>query len=138
MPDSAYITDEMMPAFQGVVPAVLASCSAAGVPNVTYISQVYYVDREHVALSRQFFNKTVQNITENPVATVVLTCPITYNMYKMQMEFEHSQTEGEIFTNMRLQLEVIAGIQGKSDTFKLQAADIYKIRNIEQVYIAEQ
>jgi predicted pyridoxine 5'-phosphate oxidase superfamily flavin-nucleotide-binding protein len=134
MPVSNYITEEMMPAFQGVVPAVLASCSAQGVPNVTYISQVYYVDREHVALSRQFFNKTVRNITENPVVCIILTCPGTYNMYKMLLEFKQSMTEGEIFTSMRLQLEVIAGIQGKSDTFNLKAADIYKIRTIEYVY----
>jgi hypothetical protein len=137
MPNSAYISDELMPSFQGVVPAILASCSATGVPNVTYISQVYYIDREHVALSRQFFNKTVQNITGNPVARIILTCPLTYKMYKMQLEFLHSQTEGEIFANMHLQLQVIAGIQGKSDTFKLQAADIYKIRKIEQVYTAQ-
>jgi hypothetical protein len=134
MPVSYYITEEMMPAFQGVVPAVIASCSARGIPNVTYISQVYYIDPEHVALSRQFFNKTVRNITENPLVSIVLTCPITYNMYKMLLEFKESTTEGDIFTSMRLQLEVIAGIQGKSDTFELKAADIYKIRSIEYVY----
>ena|SRR5215210_1218074 len=134
MPATRHITDEMMPALEGVVPAVLASCSSSGIPNVTYISQVYYVDAGHVALSRQFFNKTVSNISENPVACVVLTCPLTYNMYKLRLQFKESKTAGEIFTGMRLQLEVIAGIQGKSDTFKLLAADIYEIISIERVY----
>lgn len=134
MLQAKHITDEMMPALEGVIPAVLASCSSAGIPNVTYISQVYYVDREHVALSRQFFNKTVSNISENPVTSVVLTCPLTYNMYKLRLQFKESKSEGEIFSGMRLQLEVIAGIQGKSDTFKLLAADIYEIISIERVY----
>jgi len=124
----------MMPAFDGVIPPVLASASASGIPNVTYISQVYYVDRQHVALSRQFFNKTIQNVTENPVARVVVTCPVSYNAYKLLLEFKESQTEGEVFTNMRIQLEVIAGMQGKQDTFRLLAADIYKITSIELVY----
>ncbi|MGB8191433.1 MAG: pyridoxamine 5'-phosphate oxidase family protein [Chitinophagaceae bacterium] len=128
------ITDDMMPALQGVIPAVIASASAQGVPNVTYISQVFYIDKEHVALSRQFFNKTIRNISENPFTCVVLTCPVTYNMYKIQLQFKESLTEGETFTSMRLQLEVIAGIQGKADTFKLQAADVYKVIAIERVY----
>ena len=46
-------------------------------PNVAYISQVYYVDERHVALSFQFFNKTRQNILANPRATAVLLHPQT-------------------------------------------------------------
>ncbi|HEY0680460.1 MAG TPA: pyridoxamine 5'-phosphate oxidase family protein, partial [Chitinophagaceae bacterium] len=124
------ITEEMMPSLQGVIPALIASCSAEGIPNVTYISQVFYVDQHHVALSRQFFNKTVRNVTENPVATVLVTCPINLFVYKLHLEFRESQTEGEVFTNMRLQLEVIAGMQGQSDNFKLMAADIYSVKGI--------
>ena len=131
---SKIITEEMMPAFQGVVPAVIASCSANGTPNVTYISQVYYVNEQHVALSRQFFNKTVRNIAENPVVQVVLTCPVTYFIYKLQLRFRESQNSGPVFDEMALQLEVIAGVQGKSGTFNLLAADIYEIVDINRIY----
>ncbi|OQP64246.1 hypothetical protein A3860_19915 [Niastella vici] len=130
---SKFITEEMMPAFEGVIPAVIASCSADGIPNVTYISQVYYVDEQHVAISRQFFNKTICNITENPMAQVILTCPVTYAIYKMLLRFRESQSLGPVFEEMTLQLEVIAGVQGKSGVFHLLAADIYEILEINQI-----
>ena len=125
----------MLSAFEGLVPATLASASASGIPNVTYISQVYYVDREHVALSRQFFNKTIKNVTENPFACVVVTSPVTPAIFKLKLQFVESQTEGDVYTNMKLQLDVIAGMQGKSNVFNLQAADIYKVISIERIYI---
>src|SRR5688572_17594402 len=115
------ITEEMLPSMQGVVPSVLSSASADGIPNVTYISQVYYVDENHVALSRQFFNKTIRNVSENPSVCVVLTCPVTYTIYKLRLRFKESQTSGETFDSMVLQLQVIAGHQGKADTFALLA-----------------
>jgi len=128
------ILQEMMPAFEGVIPAVIATASADGIPNVTYITQVYYVDEKHLALSRQFFNKTVRNFAENPTLRVILTCPVTYNIYKVLLRFVESQPEGELFDKMKLQLEIIAGIQGMSDVFNLQAADVFKIENIERIY----
>ena len=129
-----HITEEMMPAFQGVVPAVIASASAAGVPNATYISQVYYVDDRHVALSRQFFNKTVRNLAENPMVRVALTCPITYSIFNLLLRFTGSEQSGQIFEEMSTQLEAIAGIQGKSDVFNLLSADIFEVVEIERIY----
>jgi len=130
---SKFITEEMMPALQGVIPAVIGTCSADGIPNVTYISQVYYVNEQQVALSRQFFNKTVRNIAENPVVQVVLTCPVTYFIYKLLLQFRESQNSGPVFDEMALQLEVIAGVQGKHGTFHLVAADIYDILDINRI-----
>ena len=63
---------EIRPVLDNGIPAVMVTCSAGGKPNTTVISQVYYVDETHVALSFQFFNKTIQNVRENPRAHVTV------------------------------------------------------------------
>ena len=49
------ITEEHFPALQGMFPSWITTCSAAGEPNTSVISQIWYVDADHVALSNQFF-----------------------------------------------------------------------------------
>ena len=56
------LPDEIKPAMQGVIPSHVVTCSRDGTPNASAISQVYYVDPDHVALSHQFFNKTKRNL----------------------------------------------------------------------------
>jgi adenylate cyclase len=113
--------------FQGVVPAVLATCSADGEPNVTYLSQVYWVDRRHVAVSRQFFNKTVRNITENPYASIQLYEPVTFEAYELDVRFISSETTGELFETLAVRIEAIASLTGMKGIFKLIGADLYEV-----------
>ena len=54
-------------AMNGMYPSTFSTCSKEGIPNTTVISQVWYVDEEHIALSFQFFSKTRRNISENPL-----------------------------------------------------------------------
>jgi hypothetical protein len=127
------INPEMLPSLQGVIPSIIGTCSASGIPNVTYISQVYYVDESHVALSYQFFNKTIRNIRENPILCVYVTCPVTYVLYKCMLRFVESQSSGEIFDEMSLQLEAIASAHRKTGVLRLQAADIYEVLSVEKI-----
>jgi hypothetical protein len=125
--------EDIMPALQGVIPAIVATSSLDHVPNVTYISQIYYVDQSHVALSYQFFNKTIKNVRENPMLVAILTCPVHYDLYKLTLRYKESQTSGEIFDNMSMQLDALAIVQKKEHIFKLRAADIYEVVSIVNV-----
>ena len=102
------ITDKHMPALQGMFPSWITSCSSDGEPNTTVISQIWYVDENHVALSFQFFNKTKKNISENPYAYATISDPSTLKQYNLELKFDHEETEGELFDEMDMKLQAIA------------------------------
>ena len=127
------LPDEIRPVLDNGIPSVMVTCSADGIPNVTVISQVYYVDETHVALSFQFFNKTIRNVRENPRAYVCLSDLTGLANWILQLEFQRSETEGPIFEAMDMQIEAIASATGMSGIFKLRAADIYRVLSVEQL-----
>lgn len=124
----------MVPAMQGVVPAVMATVSDAGIPNVTYISQVFYVDDNHVAISVQYMNKSWKNITENPNITVILSHPVSIKMWEMNLVFKEARYDGPVFDDMDMQLTAIASMFGMTDRFKLKAVLICQIKDINVLY----
>jgi hypothetical protein len=123
--------EAMAPAFQGLIPATLYTCSAEGIPNVAYLSHVDYVDPTHVALSFQFFNKSRRNIAENPRAMVLVIDPDTGQGWRLQLRFVRSETSGPVFERMALRIEAIASYSGLKGIFKLLAADIYEVLAVD-------
>jgi uncharacterized protein len=126
----ATLPDEILPAMQGVLPSHVVTCSAGGEPNASVISQVYYVDSEHVALSHQFFNKTMRNVRENRYALVYVSHPETFVTWDLELEYAHSETEGPIFDKMDMQIEAIASMTGMKGIFKLRSADIFRVLSV--------
>ncbi len=126
------LPDEIKASMEGVVPSSIVTCSLAGVPNVTEISQIYYVDEGHVALSHQFFNKTRRNIRENPYVTACLRDPATWQEWVLELQYDHSETEGPMFDEMDLKIEAIASMSGMEGIFKLHAADVYKVTSVRK------
>ena len=124
---------EIRPVLDNGMPALMATCSGDGTPNATIISKVYYVDETHVALSFQFFNKTIRNVRENPRAWVGVSDLIGLADWALDLEFERSETEGPIFDAMDMQIEAIASATGMSGIFKLRAADIYRVVSAEKL-----
>jgi hypothetical protein len=124
---------EIRPVLDNGMPALMATCSGDGTPNATIISKVYYVDETHVALSFQFFNKTIRNVRENPRAWVGVSDLIGLADWSLDLEFERSETEGPIFDAMDMQIEAIASATGMSGIFKLRAADIYRVVSVEKL-----
>jgi hypothetical protein len=114
-------------AFEGVLPSPISTCSKEGVPNTTYLSIVHLVDESHVALSVQFFNKTRRNILENPRAQVIVVTPETTDQYRMELEFERTETAGALFERVRVRLDAIASQSGMQDVFRLRGIDVYRV-----------
>jgi putative methionine-R-sulfoxide reductase with GAF domain len=119
--------------FEGAIPSVLATCGADGVPNVAYLSQVFYADERHVALSFQFFNKTRQNILANPRATALVLHPHTAGCYRLHLRYLRTETSGPLFEGMRAQLAGIASHTGMQDVFRLLGSDVYEVEQLEQL-----
>lgn len=126
------LPDSIRAVMDSGVPAEIVSCSADGIPNTTILSQVYYVNDRHVALSFQFFNKTVKNVRENPFACVLLNDVENYNAWILQLRYDHSETEGPLFETMDVQIEAIASATGMSGVFKLKAADVYEVLSVRR------
>jgi hypothetical protein len=129
----ARLPAEIRPALDNGIPALMVTCSGAGIPNTTVVSQVYYVDETHAALSFQFFSKTIRNVRENPRACVCVTDVVGRAHWMLQLEFERSETEGPIFEAMDMQIEAIASATGMSGIFKLRAADVYRVVSVEKL-----
>ena len=125
--------DSIRACLEGIVPSLVATCAADGVPNLTYVSHVHYVDRKHVALSFQFFNKTRANILANPHATVFLVDPHTAGRYVLHVRYLHTEAEGALFERMKAYLAGIASHTGMAGVFKLQGADVYEVLEIEHL-----
>ncbi len=125
--------DHLRACCQGVVPPVVATADADGVPNVTYLSCAYVVDEHRLALSNQFFSKTSRNIAENPFASVLLIDPRTYDEFRVTLEYERTDRHGPAFEALRRDVDAVAALEGMQDVFKLRSADIYRVVRIEQV-----
>lgn len=129
---AARLPDEIRAVLDNGIPALMVTCSADGIPNTTVISQVYYVDETHVALSFQFFNKTIRNVRENPRAHVTVQDIPGFALWTLELRFDHSETDGPVFEAMDMQIEAIASATGMSGIFKLRAADIYDVLSVER------
>lgn len=119
--------------FEGIVPAILATCDAEGKPNVSMISQVHFVDCDKIALSYQFFNKTRRNLLETRIATVMVTDPVTVAQYRLELDYVETQEAGPLFETMKAKLAGIASHAGMQDVFKLRGADVFRVRSLSVV-----
>ena len=118
---------------EGAVPSVVATCAADGTPNASLISQVHYVDEDHVALSYQFFSKTRENVQTHPRATVQLVDPVTGTMYRLALQYLRTERDGPVFESMKAKLAGIASQVGMTGVFRLLGADLYRVLSIERL-----
>lgn len=124
-----------MPCLHGALPSALATVDENGTPNVSYISQVFYVDENHVALSNQFFNKSMRNLKKTGIGTVNVIRPDNIKSWYLQLKYTETQDAGDLFDTMSMQLDAIASMMGMEDVFKLQAAEIFEVIAVEEANI---
>jgi adenylate cyclase len=127
----------IQPAFEGLVPATIASCSADGTPNVSYLSIVRRIDSERVAVTNQFFSKTTRNVRQNPHVVVRVVHPQDLSQYDLYAQFLHSESSGEIFEDVRVQLDAIAAQTGMAGTFRLRSVDVLRVDRCAQVGVSQ-
>jgi adenylate cyclase len=125
--------EELLPCFQGVIPPFLATCGRDGGPNVTYVSQLFFVDSQHLALSCQFFNKTRRNLAENPHVVVIVTDPRNFDTYRFHLRYLRSETSGPLFDTMAARIQVIASHTGMAGIFRLISADVCEVVAVERI-----
>lgn len=119
--------DTILPAFEGVLPSTVATCSADGIPNISFLSIVRRVDAERIALTNQFFSKTTQNLNVNKYVTVRVVHPGDMSQYDLYGRYLHSEASGDLFDSMRAQLDAIAAQTGMVGTFRLRSIDIVTV-----------
>jgi adenylate cyclase len=117
--------------FGGVAPLIVATASADGVPNVTYLSKAFVVDDRRIALSDQFFGKTLRNLAEVPRASVLVQDPTTGQDWRLTLVHERTERRGPVFEAMRAEIETVAAMTGMGDVFKLRSAQIYRVEAVE-------
>lgn len=119
--------------FEGVIPAVMCSVSAEGMPHLCFLSQVEYVDEGHVALSFQFFNRSRENILATRRCMVSVDDPYTAAGIRMQLRYVRTESSGAVFERMRAKLAGIAAHTGMDKVYRLLGADIYEVNSVREI-----
>jgi adenylate cyclase len=132
-PPLAVALEDIASCFEGIFPASICTCSREGTPNLTYLSIVHRVDSLHVGLSCQFFNKTRDNILENPFAQVVVVSPTNLHQYRLDLRYERTETGGALFDQLKTRLDAVASQTGMSHIFRLCGVDIFQVLDCRPV-----
>lgn len=119
--------------FEGVIPATMCTVSADGVPHICFLSQVEFVDEEHVALSFQFFNRSRENILATRRCAVSVDDPYTAAGIRMQLAYERTESSGPLFERMKAKLAGIAAHSGMDKVYHLQGADVYRVLRLDRI-----
>ncbi|MCR6660188.1 MAG: GAF domain-containing protein [Asticcacaulis sp.] len=122
--------------FEGVIPSIIGTIDDDGMPNISYLSHVYYIDETHVALSNQFFSKTAANVRRLGVATVMVVDALSGAQHLLDLQFEQSCDSGEVFERISTHLDVMSHLRGHEGLMKLKSADIYRVTQIREVLAA--
>lgn len=121
---------ELEACFEGVIPSIISTADADGIPNISYLSHVAIVDDDHVALSNQFFAKTAANIRLNPQATLLVVDGHNGAQFRLDLRFAYSMESGSLFESLALQVEASSAQAGMADVMRLRHVDVFRVLDI--------
>ncbi|MFN7012551.1 MAG: GAF domain-containing protein [Allorhizobium sp.] len=121
---------ELEACFEGVIPSIISTADAEGLPNISYLSHVAIVDDDHVALSNQFFAKTAANIRLNPQATLLVVDGHNGAQFRLDLRFAYSMESGALFERLALQVEASSAQAGMADVMRLRHVDVFRVLDI--------
>jgi hypothetical protein len=118
--------------FEGVIPSVIATLDADGLPNASYLSQVFLVDDARLAVSNQFFSKTAANVRQTGRAALLMVDGRSGRQYVADLAFERSVEAGELFERMDAHLKALSMGHGAgmAEVMRLRGADIYRVEGL--------
>jgi adenylate cyclase len=117
--------------FEGIVPTVVVTAARDGTPNVSYISHVFLLDEDHVALSNQFMSKMVRNVAENPRLQVVVVNARSGVQLVLDLLYERAETSGPLFDTLATLVTAVASHHGMDHVMRLRSADVYRVLDVE-------
>ena len=104
-------------------PIPIATASKSGVPNVVFVGLLKIVDDETLMLADNFFNKTAQNLIENPKIAILCYNSETKKSFQIKGNVTLCK-EGENFATMK------AWVHGVNDKLPAKACVMVKITEI--------
>jgi hypothetical protein len=133
-PDASPVAlDAIRECLEGTILATMTTCAREGTPNITYLSQIQYVDPDHVGLSFQSFTKTRANVLATPWAEALTVHPYTAAIYRLELHYLRTETEGALFETIKAKLARVASAHGMAGVFRLRGADAYRVEAVGRV-----
>jgi len=104
-------------------PIPIATASKSGEPNVVYVGLMKIIDDETIMLADNFFNKTAQNLADNPRIAILCYNGETKKSFQIKGNVTVSK-EGPDFDAMR------AWVHGINDKLPAKSCAMVKITEI--------
>ncbi|WP_164472842.1 LuxR C-terminal-related transcriptional regulator [Cohnella candidum] len=120
----------IMTALEGILPSTIATSSGDGIPNVTNLSRIWFVDEETVAIADQLLRKTARNLEENPFAMMRVVDPHSYLHWEVEVRRLLSETEGVLFDRIARDLRAVAWMAGETEPVPLRSVIVFRVLSV--------
>ena len=126
------LSKQIKQALEGVLPSYIITIAKDGVPTITALSQVCYVDERRIALPVQTFIKDCHKAQEVPDIFARVVDPVTLRNWNLELKYLSSVEQGPIFEKMAVKLAKIFSLVGMEDVFHLKGAEIYEVLAVSE------